>query len=1749
MVLLSMAMLAAAASGVAAQTDGDDSSQSPDAGFDPTEGLGPDTLGPDASLEPELGTQWTADAVVYPNLGSQLSAVAVAFDENDPNSTLSGEAMRSSVGGEPLLLTIQTDGDPDGVVDFLARNGVSTANVVGDYLEAYVPPDLLAPLAGETGVARVREMPEPFRDRGLVKSAGVAKHAAVIWHRNGFTGDGVKVGVIDTSTTATAKDGFTGLRALQGTELPLSVTGRCYADAGRPTSNLANCDAVGGDRHGTMVAETLMDMAPDAELYVANPITWADLHSAVVWMHGQGVQVIVYSVSWSWHGAADGTSPHNPSPLNTAKWAADNGIVWVNSAGNYRRMAWLGPFADADDDDYHEWTSGSDPAEAQSFYFRAGAYMYIALRWDDTWGGSTKDLDLEVRYSATRGGTQSVVGSSADPQSGGASHYPYEGARLRVLSGGDGYYSFYVKKKTASATPSWLQVLILTDDVPHLPHYTSGGSVASPGDSSHAGVLAVGAASYSNTQVIRNYSSRGPTPDNRTKPDIVGVDCTQTVRRSFCGTSQSAPHVGGLAALVIDRNPTFTPQQVADYLKTNAAERGTTGADNTWGHGFALLPSAGLNLDDGCAVALTGAGSVQGTWGSECLSERRSGRHARFYTFSLDSSASVRIDLESTEDAYMYLRRGLDQRSGGYLVLNDDGGDGRNSRISRSLAAGDYTIEATTFASGRSGDFTLTVAGIPDQTPVQATPEVSVAAGAGVTEGGDASFTVTASPAPSAALSVAVTVSQSGDFGAATGSRAVTVPTSGSVTLTVSTSDDDVDETDGSVSVAVDAGSDYTVSATQGSASVDVADDDDPPLQTPEVSVTAGAGITEGGSASFTVTASPAPAAPLSVAVTVSQSGDFGAATGSRTVTVPTTGSATLTVSTTDDDADETDGSVSVALQAGSDYTVSATQGSASVSVADDDDPPAAVDGCVEALAGAGSVQGRWQSDCESQARSLRYARFFTFSLDSSASVRIDLESSMDTYMYLRRGLDQRSGGYLVLNDDGGPGLNSRITRSLAAGDYTIEATTYGARRSGPFTLTVTGIPDQTPVQATPVVSVTAGTGVTEGGDASFTVSASPAPSAALSVAVTVSQSGDFGAATGSRTVTVPTTGSATLTVSTSDDDVDETDGSVSVAVDAGSDYTVSATQGSATVSVSDDDDPPPQTPEVSVTAGAGITEGGSASFTVTASPAPAAPLSVAVTVSQSGDFGAATGSRTVTVPTTGSATLTVSTSDDDADETDGSVSVAVNAGSDYTVSPTQGSATVSVADDDDPPAAVDGCVEALAGAGSVQGRWQSDCESQARSVRYARFFTFSLDSSASVRIDLESSSVDTYLYLRRGLDQRSGGYLVRDDDGGPGLNSRITRTLAAGDYTIEATTFRARRSGLFTLTVAGIPDQTTVQSLPVVSVAAGAGITEGGSASFTVSASPAPAAPLSVSVTVSQSGDFGASTGSRTVTVPTSGSATLTVSTSDDSDDEADGSVTVTVAAGSGYTVSSGSGSASVNVADDDDPPPQTPVVSVAAGAGITEGGSASFTVSASPAPAAPLSVSVTVSQSGDFGASTGSRTVTVPTSGSATLTVSTSDDSDDEADGSVTVTVAAGSGYTVSSGSGSASVNVADDDDPPPTDLPEVSITDADPLVEGEPPFFLEFTLTLSEASERNVTVFYETREGTATDHLDFGGTRGGRVVIYAGRLQTSLIVHVRDDVRREAHEETLDVVLTSADGAVIADDTATGTIIDDE
>ncbi len=112
----------------------------------------------------------------------------------------------------------------------------------------------------------------------------------------------------------------------------------------------------------------------------------------------------------------------------------------------------------------------------------------------------------------------------------------------------------------------------------------------------------------------------------------------------------------------------------------------------------------------------------------------------------------------------------------------------------------------------------------------------------------------------------------------------------------------------------------------------------EPVPQTPEVNITAVSGGTEGANATFTLTATPAPASNLAVSVTVTAAGDYGVATGDRTVTIPTTGSATLAVATVDDSADEPNGSVTLTLNAGDGYAVGALS-SLAADILDDDDP------------------------------------------------------------------------------------------------------------------------------------------------------------------------------------------------------------------------------------------------------------------------------------------------------------------------------------------------------------------------------------------------------------------------------------------------------------------------------------------------------------------------------------------------------------------------------------------------------------------------------------------------------------------------------------------------------------------------------------------------------------------------------------------------------------------------------------------
>ena len=115
----------------------------------------------------------------------------------------------------------------------------------------------------------------------------------------------------------------------------------------------------------------------------------------------------------------------------------------------------------------------------------------------------------------------------------------------------------------------------------------------------------------------------------------------------------------------------------------------------------------------------------------------------------------------------------------------------------------------------------------------------------------------------------------------------------------------------------------------------------------------------------------------------------------------------------------------------------------------------------------------------------------------------------------------------------------------------------------------------ETPV---PAVTIAAGSAVTEGALAVFTLTAAPAPASDLAVTVTVGQEGAFvhSSALGAHTVTIPAGGtSETLELLTMDDTTDEPDGSVTATLGINTGYVV-GDAASAKVAVADDDEPLP---------------------------------------------------------------------------------------------------------------------------------------------------------------------------------------------------------------------------------------------------------------------------------------------------------------------------------------------------------------------------------------------------------------------------------------------------------------------------------------------------------------------------------------------------------------------------------------------
>jgi large repetitive protein len=227
-----------------------------------------------------------------------------------------------------------------------------------------------------------------------------------------------------------------------------------------------------------------------------------------------------------------------------------------------------------------------------------------------------------------------------------------------------------------------------------------------------------------------------------------------------------------------------------------------------------------------------------------------------------------------------------------------------------------------------------------------------------------------------------------------------------------------------------------------------------------------------------------------------------------------------------------------------------------------------------------------------------------------------------------------------------------------------------------------------------------------------------------------------------------------------------------------------------------------------------------------------------------------------------------------------------------------------------------------------------------------------------------------------------------------------------------------------------------------------------------------------------------------------------------------------------------------------DDDP---LPTISIN-DASVTEGNAgtttATFTASLSSASGKTVTVDWatapgTATAGTDYVAASGSRTIAAGATGT-TIAVTVNGDVLDEVNETFGLTLSNPGNATIADGSGLGTIT---DDDP----LSVLSINDVSVTEGNAGTTTATFTVSLSAASAKTVTVDWATADGSATQPGDYAAG-SGTVTFVPGDATETIAVTVNGDLTAEL-DESFRVVLSAPSNADLGDAEALGTIVDDE
>lgn len=294
------------------------------------------------------------------------------------------------------------------IVEYLENNGAQVwSNATGEWkgqtkrtVTAMIPVSLAVPLSEHDDVSSMREVSPVIpaaRNDGIHThmADGLEQHQyAEDWHAAEYDGSGIRVGVIGLSFDGIQSTTNPNLLSIPSTHFRCSTTTSaihgCIDDQGSPLVQ----------SHGTEVAEILMDMAPGAELFIGRANNGHSPLELTSWMVEQGVDVIVASITPSiFEGPGGGISPDHESWLEAIDYAVENGMIWVNSAGNYHNRIWYDEVPTLDKNNMVVF-NGTD-MENEVTLIRGKEYRFV-LRWDGEWhNNADRPINLDLHLDCT----------------------------------------------------------------------------------------------------------------------------------------------------------------------------------------------------------------------------------------------------------------------------------------------------------------------------------------------------------------------------------------------------------------------------------------------------------------------------------------------------------------------------------------------------------------------------------------------------------------------------------------------------------------------------------------------------------------------------------------------------------------------------------------------------------------------------------------------------------------------------------------------------------------------------------------------------------------------------------------------------------------------------------------------------------------------------------------------------------------------------------------------------------------------------------------------------------------------------------------------------------------------------------------------------------------------------------------------------------------------------------------------------